>query len=378
MDPRYARYPFFTGAREAVREADLSPAALVEADAPAVERGRERVERALMDGTVAAEEPRQWDADSEVLSYPIARILVSLLDTPAAVEKYATAEAATARERFEADFAAADELESAARTRASLDGVLREFDLGTAVRPEQDGVGVSGRRGRGKNRDPTHYWLGLGAYLDLAAAEWGERWRLVNREVADGEVRVTREELSRLLEAAVERRVASGLPLEVRGSEGGDAIAAALAPAIEDLQELLNDTDAAGRTSVEAVVPALFPPCMRTLVQRARKGEDLPATAEFSLISFLVALGMDAEDVTTLLDVGKGETADRVKTRIEYLAERDGTQYPPPSCATMKAYGDCVEPDERCETISHPLSYYTDAVRAAGDVRDWRETVGGG
>ena len=377
MDPRYARYPFFEGAREAVREADLSPAALVEADAPAVERGRERVERALMEGTVAAAEPRGWDADTEVLSYPIARILVSLLDTPAAVEKYATAEADTARERFEADFAAEDDLESAGRTRASLDGVLREFDLDTAVRPERNEAGTSGRRSRGGNRDPTHHWIGLGSYLDLAAAGWGGRWRLVNREVADGEVRVTHEELSRLLEAAVERRVASGLPLEVRGSEGGDAIAEALAPAIAELRELLNDTDTAGRASVEAVVPALFPPCMRTLVQRAREGEELPATAEFSVISFLVALGMDREDVTTLLDVAEGETADRIGTRIEYLAERDGTQYPPPSCATMKAYGDCVDPDERCETISHPLSYYTDAVRAAGDVRDWRETVGG-
>ena len=378
MDPRYARYPFFEGARDAVREAAFSPAALAEADAPAVERGRERVERALMEGTVASEDPRRWDADAEVLSYPIARILVSLLDTPAAVGKYATAEAATARERFEADFDAAADLESAGRTRASLDGVLREFDLAAAVRPERDGPGGPARRGRGGSggREPTHHWIGVGPYLDLAAAGWGDRWRLVNREVADGEVRVTRTELSRLLEAAVERRVAAGLPLEVRGSEGGDAIAEALAPAIADLRELLNDAGAAGRTSVEAVVPALFPPCMRTLVQRARDGDDLPATAEFSLTSFLVALGMDAGDVTTLLGIAESETADRIAARVEFLAERDGTQYPPPSCATMKAYGDCVDPDDRCETISHPLSYYTDAVRAAGDVRDWRETVG--
>jgi DNA primase large subunit len=376
MDPLYARYPCFEGAREAVREADLSPAALVEADAPAVERGRERVERALMEGTVAPAEPRQWDADTEVLSYPIARILVSLLDTPAAVEKYATAEAATARERFEADFAADGELRSAGRTRASLDDALREFDLADAVRPERDGSGTVGANSGG--RGPTHYWVGLGSYLDLADTGWGRRWRLVNREVADGEVRVTREELSRLLEAAVKRRVASGLPLEIRGSEGGDAIAEALAGAISDLRELLNDADGTGHTPVEAVVPALFPPCMRTLVQRAREGEALPTTAEFSLTAFLVALGMDDEEVTTLLDVEAGTpTADRIGARVEFLAERDGTQYPPPSCATMKAYGDCVDPDERCETISHPLSYYTDAVRAAGDVRDWREATGG-
>jgi DNA primase large subunit len=371
MDPLHARYPFFEGAREAVREADLSPAALVRADAPAVERGRERVERALMEGTVASETPRRWDVDTEVLSYPIARILVSLVDTPAAVDKYAVAEAATARERFDADFAAADD---PGRERASLEDALREFDLADAVRP--DGEAPSGRRSRGGRR-PTHYRVGLGAYLGLAEAGWGQRWRLVNREVAAGEVRVTAEELSRLLEAAVERRVASGLPFAVRGSQGGDAIAEALSDAVSDLGELLNDHDAAGRTSVEKVVPALFPPCMRTLVQRARDDGDLPATAEFSLTSFLVALGMDGDEVTTLLDAdGKG--ADRIETRVEYLAERDGTQYPPPSCATMKAYGDCVDPDERCETISHPLSYYTDAVREAGDVRDWREAAGEG
>ena len=377
MDPLYARYPFFGGAREAVREADLSPAALVRDGAPAVERGRERVERALMEGTVASEAPRRWDTDTEVLSYPIARILVSLIDTPAAVDKYAVAEAATARDRFDADFAADDDLGRAGRARASRGEVLREFDVGEAVRPERAAPPGSGRRGASSRRDPTHYWVGLGSYLDLAEAGWGQRWRLVNREVAAGEVRVTADDLSRLLEAAVERRVAAGLPFEVRGSEGGDAIAAALAPAVADLRELLNDHDAAGRTSVEAVVPALFPPCMRTLLQRAREDGDLPTTAEFSLTSFLVALGMDGADVRRLLDAD-GDAAERIGTRVEYLAERDGTQYPPPSCATMKAYGDCVDPDDRCETISHPLSYYTDAVRAAGDVRDWREATGEG
>ena len=374
MDPRYARYPFFEGAREAVREADLSPAALVRADAPAVERGRERVERALMEGTVASEDPRRWDVDTEVLSYPIARILVSLLDSPAAVEKYAAAEAATASERFETDFAADDDPGSAGRARASIDAVLREFDLADAVRPEREAAGA-GRR-RGGSRRPDHYRVGVGPYLDLADPGWGRRWRLVNREVAAGEVRVSADDLSRLLEAAVERRVAAGLPFEVGGSEGGDAIAEALSSAVADLRELLNDTGDAGRTSVEAVVPALFPPCMRTLVRRARDGDDLTTTAEFSLTSFLVALGMDAGEVTTLLDLD-GDAADRIGTRVEYLTERDGTQYLPPSCATMQAYGDCVDPDERCDTIAHPLSYYTDAVRAAGDVRDWREAANG-
>ncbi|WP_144905322.1 DNA primase large subunit PriL [Halobellus captivus] len=380
MDPLYARYPFFEGAREAVREADISPAALIAEDAPAVERATERVERALMEGTVAAEEPHRWDDRERLLSYPIARILVSLIETPAAVEKYATAEASTARERFAADFAADDDFQSTGITRASLDDVLREFDLSAAVRPEPiDGPG-DGRSRRG-GRGPTHYWIRIGPYLELADADWGERWRLVNREVADGAVRIPTDGLLRLLEAAVQRRVAGGLPFEVRGTDGGDAIADALEDAVAELRSLLNDTETASTGQIETVVPALFPPCMKALVRRARADESLSTHAEFSLVSFLVALGMDSEDVLTLLGAESGDGEEhsakaRIESRVEYLTESNGTQYPPPSCATMKAYGDCVDPDERCETISHPLSYYTDALRDAGDVRDWRETAG--
>jgi DNA primase large subunit len=32
----------------------------------------------------------------------------------------------------------------------------------------------------------------------------------------------------------------------------------------------------------------------------------------------------------------------------------------------MQAYGDCVNRDERCERITHPLSYYKTAVEASG------------
>ncbi|WP_089803978.1 DNA primase large subunit PriL [Halogeometricum rufum] len=373
MDPHFARYPFFDGARAAVGEADISPAALVVEDAPAVERGLERVERALMEGTVAAEEPRRWSDREELLSYPIARILVSLVDTPAAVDKYAAAEAATAHDRFRADFRSDDDgLQSTAARSVSLDDVLREFDLSGAVRPERPDDGR--RRG---SRDPTHYWVAVGAYLTLSTADWGERWRLVNRELATGEVRVTADELHRLLEEAVHRRVADGLPFEVRGSAAGEEIADALDDEVASLRDLLNDHDVTGRMEVEAVVPGLFPPCMKALVQRARGGESLPSHSEFSVVAFLVALGMDATEVATLLDA-EDETAERIATRVEYLADADGAQFAPPSCASMQSYGDCVNRDERCETISHPLSYYTSAVRDAGDVRDWRETAAEG
>jgi DNA primase large subunit len=368
-EARHARYPFLAEAREAVRESDVSLSALVERDAPAVERARERVERALTAGTTAAEEPGRWDPVDDLLSYPIARILVSLLDDRSAVEKYAAAEAATAAERFAADVAADDDgLRSVERGRVSREALLREFDLDAE----------SERRSRqpgGAGGDSAWFRVGLGTYLTLADPDWGDGWRLVNREVRDGRVRVERAELDRLVEEAIHRRVADGLPFDVR--ERNPELAEALEPTVASVRQLLT-AGHAPTTGPDVVEPALFPPCVRALVERAQAGEELPPESRFALTAFLVALDLDGETIASTTGLDPESTA----TQVAFLEDREGGQYPSPSCATMQAYGDCVNRDERCDRISHPLSYYVAAVEAgergatatggtgAGDVAD--------
>jgi DNA primase large subunit len=364
MDSLHARYPFFDGARAAVEAADVSLSGLVAEAAPAVERGAERVERALMEGTVAPEDPRRWDARDELLSYPIARILVSLVDSPAAVEKYAAAEAQTAAERFTDDFEADDDgLKSTGRRRVSLDEFLAEFDLAGDVTAE------SIRRGR----RPARFRVAVGAYLGLMDPAWGDDWRLVNRELADGRVRVEREELYRLLREAVRARVADGLPFEVRSTAAGEQIADALSESVASLRDLLSDSRA--EYDVDTVVPELFPPCMHHLLERVQRGAELPPHSRFSLTAFLTGIGMDTDEVVALYRESAVDEAD-VRYQTEYLRDAGGTQYPPPSCTTMQAYGDCVNPDERCETISHPMSYYGAALDDAdpAEFEDWRES----
>jgi DNA primase large subunit len=365
MDSLHARYPFFEAARTAAEEADVSLARLVAEDAPAVERGVERVERALMEGTVDAEEPRRWDVRDELLSYPVARILVSLVDSPAAVEKYAAAEAATAARRFSADVEADDGgLRSTGRRRVSLQELLAEFDLADAVVTDPDRPG----------RRSTTFRIDVGAYLALMDPDWGSEWRLVNRALADGEVRITREELYRLLREAVRSRVAEGLPFEVRSSAAGERIADELDDAVTSLRELLSDRRV--DYDVDTVVPQLFPPCMKHLLERVQRGADLPAHSRFSLTAFLTGIGMDTDEVVRLYR-GSAVDEEDVRYQTEYLRDNGGTQYPAPSCATMQAYGDCVNQDERCETISHPMSYYGTALEDAApdEYQDWRKTT---
>ncbi|ELZ44192.1 DNA primase, large subunit [Halorubrum coriense DSM 10284] len=375
MDALDAKYPFFASAREAVASAGVSLPDLVAADAPAVERARERVERALLEGTVASESgafpgESSSDAQAELLSYPIARILVSLLDSGPAIEKYAAAEAATAMERVRRDLEADDDLRSVSSATVALDDLLAEFDLADAVRPDATAPagargGVAGGAG-GTGRDPDGYRIDVGPYLRLTSPEWGDSWRLVNRALADGAVRVSRDELLAALEAAVEERVAEGLPFE----DLGEPLAEALEPRVADLRRLLSE-----RTYTEppdVVAPALFPPCMTNLIEKAERDVTLSAAESFALMAFLVGIGMTPDEVVAFC-ADTSLDAEGIRYQTEFLTDDRGTQYPPPTCETLANYGICHNEDDHMQVAADPLSYYETRVAAADEVTDWRD-----
>ncbi|MCQ4333091.1 DNA primase regulatory subunit PriL [Natronomonas sp. F2-12] len=351
MERLHARYPFLDASRAAVGAADVDLAELVAENGPAVERGHERVRRALLEGTTAPEEPRLWSTRAELLSYPIARVLVSLLDVPGATEKYAAAEATTARERFVEDFEADLELKSAAGDRLTLEELLADFDLSGGVDPVGDG----------------RFALDVTAYLELAAGLDGTEWRLAGRPLSDGTVRVSRPELYTLLREAVAGKVAEGLPLSVP-----EGIAEPLSTELASIRRAIAELDPP--LSFEAVAPGLFPPCMRALLSRIRDGETLSDHSLFSLVSFLLATGLDESEVIDLCSLSEG-AAEMVQGQIARLRDEETTVAAPPSCAVMDEYGDCVDKDDLCETIRHPLSYYETRLRRTPEDRitDWRQ-----
>jgi DNA primase large subunit len=326
MQSLHARYPFLEGAREAVEDAGVDLDALVQEGGAPVDRGVERVRRALVEGAVAPE--TRWGTRPELLSYPVARVLVSLLDVPGAVEKYARAEAALAYERFTDDFTDDSRLRSTGEG-LSLEALLADFDLGGDVEPAGDG----------------RFSVAVDAYLRLAGPLEGGEWRLAVRALADGRVPVERRELYELLREAVRRRVADGLPLSVP-----EPVADALA---DEVAELRGSLVAVERPRVEGVDPERFPPCIRALAERAGDGE-AGRTGRFALLAFLGSVGADAEQAAEIVGVAGPEANDRLRYQFERL--RGGVT--PPSCATMKENGDCIDPDELCETIGHPLAYY--------------------
>ena len=73
MQRLHARYPFLSGAREAVEAADVDLVSLVREGGPAVERGVERVRRALLEGTAESEERHPLAAAHEADAESVGR-----------------------------------------------------------------------------------------------------------------------------------------------------------------------------------------------------------------------------------------------------------------------------------------------------------------
>ena len=368
MERRHARYPFLAAAREAVERADVDLLAIARDEERVVERATERVERALTDGTIGA--PRR-DARIELLSYPLARVLVSLVDEHVLTRKYARAEASAAHDRFEtaADGAA---LKSTSDDRVTTTELLDEFDLAHHVHAlDTDGSGGPGTGSRDATAGSEDaYRVDVGAYLGLAADMWGDEWRLVNRPLGGGQVPITHAELGDLLEKAIERRVADGLPLAVP-----EAVADALAGPEGRVRETLSELELT--REIDTVVPDLFPPCMRALLDSVRKGEHLEHHSRFAITAFLTSIGMSTDEIVDFYSVNPGFGEEITRYQTDHIrGETSPTEYSPPSCATMQSYGDCVDMDDRCETISHPMAYYEGALDDADDdeLADWRET----
>lgn len=367
MQTLHARYPFLEAARETVATEAVDLATVVERDRAVVERARQRVITAIEDGEVG---DGHRDTRTELLSYPVARVLVSMIDERVLVRKYARAEAATAYERFTEDMADTTELKSVESTGLELVDLLAEFDLEGAVR-EVSGVPAGNTPGTGSGASvetDTEYRMDVGTYVPLAEDLWEDEWRLVNRPLTDGDVPLSEDELLSLVREAIRTRIDEGLPFDVP-----DAIATELEDEAAEIRDVLADLDLT--REIDTVVPELFPPCMKALLDDVQKGEHLPHHSRFAITSFLTSIGMTTDEIVELYRVNSSFGEEMTRYQTDHIrGDSSPTEYSPPSCATMQSYGDCVNKDDLCERIPHPMAYYEERIDDADDedLEDWR------
>lgn len=330
MDVRLAaKYPFLKESAATLKDLQVSLEQLISGRAYEQARllGKERVMEAVQDGIVD-DHPMasQVDASLELLSYPVARMIVSAVADPMLVGRYAIAEAKKANERLRKE------------DTAFMKKVAEELDLRISV--EDGDIGI----------DFTDF-------LRFSATMRSKDWKLVNQRIVSGKVLVTKTRLVRLIEALLTDKISSELPLPVN-----DQILGAFSDEVAEIRKIYEEKRAEQKSREMGRVSIVrFPPCMRKLLKMMQSGENVPHSGRFALVAFLHTLGMNSDEILHLFSTAPDFDEGKSRYQIQHITgEISGTEYTPPECSTMKSYGICFEPDRLCESeyIKHPLSYY--------------------
>ncbi len=343
-----ARFPFLKESSEYLRKNGITLEALVKSRAyePARLLGKERVLEAV-DLAWIPDHPITSDADAttELLSYPIARILVSCLADEAFVKRYAIAEAKRAHEALRREVFGGNERKSITDQESeSIQGL--DFAIGVAKE-----LGLSGEREDGKMA------VDFTDYLRFSSMMKSRSWKLVNQRLSHGSVVISVEKFLRLVESSLTARISSELPLQVNNE-----ILTTFASATEEIRIALAEKRAEHpRRGLGTRSYIRFPPCMKRLLDMIRTGENVPHSGRFALVAFLHTLGMDSDDILTTFATSPDFDENKSRYQIQHISgEISGTEYTPPGCSTMKSYGICYDPDSLCrlEWMDHPLKYY--------------------
>ncbi|HYA54918.1 MAG TPA: hypothetical protein VEG42_04875, partial [Thermoplasmata archaeon] len=290
----FAEYPFLPGAEKLLGEESVSVRALLADPSFDAARalGRARILAAADDprGTRDLEELARADASVRFLSFLFARLVLSSAAAPAAIRRWAVAEAKRNHARL--TNVPPEELSEVARR------------LGFTFTPVSEGVEVP-----------------IVDYLHLSVPIREAEFRLPRQAVRRGTVLVRSTRAARLLQEAVRLRLSEPLPL------ADDVVRDVRERERELLDELARRTPSpVARADLRGgpLRPDLFPPCIRRMQRTLQKGENLSHSGRFCLAAFLHRAGADFE---TIVDAYRGAPDfDESVTRyqVEHITLRDG------------------------------------------------------
>lgn len=332
-----AKYPFLKDTAKRIRQLDLRINTLFINEPEILQRAEERVASAITSQIVRDINEKTLKSDAEIeieiASYPVALLLVSAAKNSFIKKRYALAEAK------QASHALVNE------PKEKLLKFAENFGWTLQLSPT----------------DSLHlgeYFLHFSDYLRNTEHLRDTPWKLVNRILVGGNVYLNKETVARLLEEEIKRNIENRLE---------SAVLPELPPELTEITEKLTKlaTEIIGTLESEQQFPKVvsqsaFPPCIESMYDAASKGKHMSHIARFTLTSFLVTIGMPPEKVAEVFKTSSDYNARLTRYQVEHIAgsKGSGTKYTPPSCSTLKTHGVCVNSNDLCQSIRHPLKYY--------------------
>jgi len=324
---KYSRHPYLEEVKEEIRQLDITIEEIVsESDNAILRRAVERVKEAIQKSEIS-KQGKSYDASKqdnkhkvELLSYVVARVLVSIIGDRKLIERYSESEARRSIREFKRNTQKKNVFRPGAKVSIEIDYLFDEFDF--AHKPETDNEPY-----------PDSYNLHLSDYLRLAPTRKGE-WGLKARQVDSGTVPIREGELHELLVTAIQDRVASELPLDVP-----EPIVESLSGELNEIRSLIGEWGT-NSTDIDTFEPEAFPDCIKRIHNSIRNGDQLDVYEYAGFFAFLNHIGLKQDDVYRHYpEVSSDAVVDSIVTRIF-----DGG-ITLPSCLALDGLGVC-EADE--------------------------------
>jgi DNA primase large subunit len=296
-----------------------------------VDRAEKRIEEAIQSALVC--EPLHND-EIEILSFPIAVMMVSTSKDAFLKRRYALAEAKRAY------------------------GLLKQESRDKLI---QIAIALNWKVRKTKP-ETSDFALHFTDYLRNTTGFHETKWKLINRTVHRGEVHITQDETARLIAEEVRKHVEKKLETQVDFQ-----LPTEIANRVQKLAALFQSKR--GKISFEEmpkeVVMDAFPPCIRELRKRALAGQHISHVGRFTLTSFLINSGMTVDAVVDCFRSASDFNERMTRYQAEHIGGGRGsrTKYIPPKCETLRTHGVCPEMDDICRRIRHPMGYYRRKIR---------------
>ncbi len=312
------KYPFTATAKNAIKSLDVSLGKISE---DVRERAVLRVQNALSRKPYAYRifgEDREL-LENEVLSFPVAKIIVSLLEVPFAAERFAESVSDSALEFLRSADNPLDEA-------TALSSELKvKFDLD----------------------EETRFLVQLQSFLSIPFRH--ASLKLINRDVEKGKVFLEQEAFALFLSEKAFALVLESLPVQGQGFPPWLKEAALSISKQYTKKRRASFGRISGRVRAE-----FFPPCMEALYADLQRGKNLPHMARFTLTTFLNAAGMPQEEIVRAFSSAPNYSERITRYQVKKICSLKGRGYSPPTCAKLKSAGLC---NASC-SVKSPMQFY--------------------
>jgi DNA primase large subunit len=327
-----AKYPFLHDTRQFIKENGPSVDELLHD--PPYERARiisiERLDNALKNRDVGSRSlASESDCIMEILSYPLARMVVVCIGDSFFKKRYALGEAYHVYKQFLNE------------STPFLLSVAKELGVTVQINSEKNTIKIFFKD-----------------YLRNAPTRYKE-WKMVNRGISSGFLTISNKDLTRILLEALRERINK----ELLTRECDKSVYDTFSSDIQRFQTMLAmqkkkiEATPVGKVSIEKL-----PPCMKDIISAVQSGENVPHMGRFALVAFLSSLKLSTDEILKLFSTAPDYQEDKTKYQVEHITgASSSTEYKCPGCEKMRTYGICpVEKmDDLCKKIRHPLSYYS-------------------